>query len=66
MGFHDYPPRLDTANLPHIPVYRWRILMKTGRLETFAADLVKSQISSCRHCWRVKFAVATEQRKKSI
>lgn len=46
MGFHDYPPRLDTANLPHIPVCRWRILMESEGTWLSAADL--GRYSDCR------------------
>lgn len=33
MGFRDYPPRLDTANPPHILVCGWRMLMEAGKAE---------------------------------
>ena len=63
MGFHDYPPWLDTANLPHILVYRWRILMKSRQAGDIRYRLVKRHISCSSDCRRVNFSLATEQRK---
>lgn len=57
MGFHDYPPKLDTANLLQSPVYRWRIVMETRQAKGTACrtgqkpnELPNTAVGSNRRC----------------
>lgn len=64
MGFHDYPPRLDTANLPHIPVYRWRILMKTMLAEDIRCRSGQKPNILLQTLLEGQISVASKQGKK--